>query len=388
MPKYLFKPQILLVGIFMLVFSFLSCSDTSEKVYSGPQQVDSLVQQYMDKYHIQGASVAITKDEKLVYRKAYGFADTAAQEAMHTGHLFRIASISKPVTGVAIFKLMEQGKLDLDQTVFGPEGILGERYGTPPYKGDIPKITVRHLMQHTAGGWSNSKNDPMFFNKDWSMDKLIGFTLDSVPLQDVPGTRYAYSNFGFCILGRVIEELTGQDYETYLQDSILRSIGAQGMRVGGNTLAERLPNEVIYYGDSTSGPDAYKYNITRMDAHGGWIASPSDLVRLMAHVDGRTGMPDVLSVSNVALMTEVSDAKDNATYAYSWRVDSAGTRWHSGSLPGTSTHLRLLPNGNSWSILTNGRVKGNFADLEPLLNATMQDESLEWPEQDLFSTVD
>lgn len=373
-----------LLPILLLTGTLFSCKSPDPESYSGPRQVDSLVLAYMQKYQVQGASVAITKDEKLVYQKAYGLADTAGKEAVTPQSLFRIASISKPVTGITIFKLMEQGRLSLDQPVFGPQGILGERYGTPPYKGDINKITIRNLMQHTGGGWSNSKDDPMFFDKDWSMDKLISYTLDSVPLRDIPGTRYAYSNFGFCLLGRVIETITGQDYETYVQDSVLRPIGITDMRIGGNTLKERVPNEVVYYGEKSGGLYPYKYNITRMDAHGGWIASPTDLVRLMVHVDGNPGKADILNAEDIELMTTVSGAKDNQTYAYSWRVDSVGTRWHSGSLPGTATHLRLLPNGFSWSVLTNGRVKGTFVDLEPLLNETLQNTDLQWPEEDLF----
>src|SRR5690606_28643588 len=95
-------------------------------------------------------------------------------------HLFRVASISKTITGIAILKLFEEGRLSLDQQVLGPEGILGTHYGTAPYGKGINEITIRHLLQHTAGGWGNTGGDPMFFDASWTMDQLINHTIDSV----------------------------------------------------------------------------------------------------------------------------------------------------------------------------------------------------------------
>jgi len=346
------------------------------------QAVDEVMADFMTKYNVPGAVVAISKDEQLVYAKGYGYADTARKEKMSPGYLFRIASISKPITAIAILKLVEERRLSLDQRVFGSDGILGTRYGTAPYAKDIFAITVRHLLQHTCGGWGNKNGkDPMFLHPTWPVDKLISYTLDSIPLEYTPGERYIYSNFGYCLLGRIIETVTMQTYENYVKNSVLTRLGIKSMRIGGNTLADRVPGETLYYGQQPGGLHPYIYNISRMDAHGGWLASAEDLMTLMAHVDGFSNKPDILSDETIQLMTTVANATDNTTYAYGWRVDGDGNWWHSGSLPGTGTHLKRMANGFNWTVLTNTRVTGGdfFTDLEKLLTAVVSDTTIVWP---------
>ena len=85
--------------------------------------------------------------------------------------LFRIASVTKPITSVTIFSLIEQGKLNLTDKVFGPSAILGIKYGKPPYKQCVTDITVDHLLTHTCGGWPNDANDPMMHNLSWNHDQ-------------------------------------------------------------------------------------------------------------------------------------------------------------------------------------------------------------------------
>ena len=103
------------------------------------------------------------------------------------------------------------------------------------------------------------------------------------PLQTDPGAHYAYSNFGYCLLGRVLEKVTGQSYEQAVKDLILDPADTKSMTIGGNTKQDRLPNEVLYYGQDE---DAYHkiMDVKRMDAHGGWVATPIDLVRFALHI--------------------------------------------------------------------------------------------------------
>ena len=133
-------------------------------------------------------------------------------------------------------------------------------------KADAPRafneqITIEHLLTHTAGVWEHGSNDPLRKNKDMTHRQLIGWTLEHMPLTAPPGERFAYSNFGYCILGRVIEKLTGQRYEQYIRDNILKRCGITGMQIAKNTLAERAANEVKYYGSY----DPYKRDVVRLD---------------------------------------------------------------------------------------------------------------------------
>ena len=152
-------------------------------------------------------------------------------------HLFRIASVSKPITSVTIFALIEQDRLKLADRVFGPGALLGTDYGAPPYSPGIDQITLEHLLTHTGGGWSNDNRDPMFTHP--RMDHARADRLDAraTGRSTIRRARhYAYSNFGYCVLGRVIEKLTGQPYADYVRAEVLSRCGITDMTIAGNTL--------------------------------------------------------------------------------------------------------------------------------------------------------
>merc|ERR1719154_780851 len=136
----------------------------------------------------------------------------------------------------------------LDRKVFGPNGILGTKYGSKPYSTFETQVTIKHLLEHTAGGdaWKNGRGDPMNDRQHLTDDhtKLFGWVLDTRDPNKEPGTEYKYSNFGFNVLGRVIEKLSGQSYENFVQYKILKPIGATGMKIGWSKQSDRYPNEV------------------------------------------------------------------------------------------------------------------------------------------------
>jgi CubicO group peptidase (beta-lactamase class C family) len=286
----------------------------------------------------------------MVYQEAFGVADRERKEAATPKHLFRIASVSKPITSAAIFSLIEGGRLGLGDKVFGPNAVLGADYGRPPYHPGVDQITIEHLLTHTGGGWSNDHNDPMFRNPGMSQHELIAWTLRSRPLDHLPGESYAYSNFGYCVLGRVIEKVTGKPYAAYVSSAILAPCGITDMAIAGNTLAERRAGEVRYYGQ---GDNPYGMNVARMDAHGGWIARPTDLVQYFMGVSGFSPPPNILKRPTLQAMTTPSSA--NAGYAKGWAVNKTGNWWHNGSLPGTSTIAVRTHSGFCWAGFVNTR---------------------------------
>lgn len=371
--------------------TFTNCSKDNEEPISKETQrdiaiVDDAVQAYMTKYNVPGLSLAITKGEKLVYVKAYGKADKEAGQDLTPTSVFRIASIAKSVTGIALMKLVEEGKLSLDDKVFGAGALLGTTYGTSTYSANLQAITVRHLLHHTAGAWGNSASDPMFLHPSMTADQLITWTLDNRPVQRTPGTVYDYSNFGYCVLGRIVEKVTGKSYEQYVKDAILKPAGVTTMVNGGNTLADRKPNEVKYYGTPSGGSDPYAYNIARMDAHGGWIASATDLVRLLVHADGFNGKKDLINETSVAAMTTVPSLATPSGYGSGWSV-RGNLWWHMGSLPGTVSELaRDGDNRINGAILVNLRDGGWMQnELDILLwDTIIRNNSIQWQDIDQF----
>jgi CubicO group peptidase (beta-lactamase class C family) len=318
-----------------------------------PSERDAMArvaENFMERFEVPGLSVAISRKGQLVYQQPFGVADRESGEPVSTSNLFRIASVSKPLTAAAIFLLIQRGKIHADDKVFGKEGILGERYGTAPYAIYVQNVTLDHLLTHTCGGWDNGPGDPMFLYPTMSQEALIAWTIDNRPLENLPGTHWAYSNFGYCLLGRVIEATTGRTYSEFVKSEILSPCGIQDMQIGGNTIEERTANEVTYYGQNNENP--YDMNIQRMDSHGGWLATATDLVRFAVHVDG-FGSGNILERDTIQKMTTPCAA--NPQYARGWAVNARGNWWHVGSLPGTSTIMVRTSSGFCWAALTNTR---------------------------------
>jgi len=323
-------------------------------------EMGRMVAEFKRQYNVPALSVAISRKGQFVYDRPFGMADRKDSVQANTSSLFRIASVTKPITSVAIFTLIERGKLHLDDKVFGTSGVFGMKYGKGTTKQYVTDIKVDHLLTHTAGGWSNDANDPMFLHDGWDHDKLISWTLENQALTYPPGQHWAYSNFGYCVLGRVIEQVSGQSYANYVQANVLQPCGISGMQIAGNTLKQRAPNEVAYYGQY--GEDPYKMNVTRMDSHGGWIATPSNLVQFLDHL-GSPNFPSLLKAETIRTMVTPSPAytppTSPAKYARGWMVrdNGAGNWWHSGSLPGTTTVMVRTATGLCWAALANTRTQ-------------------------------
>lgn len=375
-----------LIGLLALAL-FTGCSKSKDKPDTdGPGNqvdiaaIDNAVSAFMTTYQIPGVSIAITKNEKLVYLKSYGQIGASDNTPVSNNSLFRVASVSKPVTAVGIMKLLEAGKLTLDSKVFGTGSILGNDYPTTQLA-NLTDITVRHLLHHTVGVWGNDGNDPMFKNPSMNHEQLIKWTLDNYPATTGRGT-YRYSNFGYCLLGRIIEKLSGKTYEQFIKDEVLVPCGITTMAIAGSTISDRKPNEVFYAGQS--GYSAYSYNMPRMDAHGAWIASAKDLAKFMVKVDGFTNKPDILLPATITTMTTRSVPSSN--YAAGWGVNNANHWWHTGSLPGTAAQIIRANNGFSWVILCNSRSYASGFDgaMDGLFWPIIQNTATPWQNIDQF----
>jgi CubicO group peptidase (beta-lactamase class C family) len=327
---------------------------------------------FMDEYDVPGLSVAVARNGHLAYAQGFGVADTRTGETVTPAHLFRIASISKPITSVSIFSLVERARLKLTDKVFGTGGILSDF--AVPANVFIGDITVAHLLTHAGGGWPNGPDDPMSSHKEMNHQQLIAWTLHNVPLTSPPGTAFIYSNFGYCVLGRVIEKVTGQDYAAYVRESVLERSGITGMRLAGNTLADRADGEVVYYHRTR---DPYAKNMARNDATGGWLASALDLLRFATHVDALAKTPSILMPATIRTMTTPSSV--HPRYAHGWGVVE-GNWWHDGVLPGTTSIIVVKQNGFCWTALANSSRQGSYRGIDRMAR-TMVRSVRAWSDQ-------
>jgi N-acyl-D-amino-acid deacylase len=376
--------------------------------------VDAVIGTLMRRWEIPGGAVAIVKDGRLVYARGFGTADGTADGATAPDALFRIASLSKPITAVAVLTLVEAGRLRLDAPAFA---LLGDLKPAPGATVDprLAQITVRHLLQH-SGGWDREASfDPMFrpieaaqavgAPSPASAETVIRYMLGR-PLDFAPGARYAYSNFGYAVLGRIIERVSGMTYEQYVRTAVLAPMGIGRMRIGASLASGRAPGEVRYFDPATTtsvfpgggGGMPWPYggfNLEAMDAHGGWIASTVDLMRFVTAVDALPTRPDVLQRATIDLMTAkpASPLWDGsaAHYGMGWLVRPVeGNWWHDGSLPGTASILVRTGGGLAWAALFNARAMRPGSTFESEIDGAMWQAVrgvTAWPTHDLFARL-
>lgn len=330
------------------------------------REAEGIARAYMNQFAVPGLSLALSFDGRLIYARALGLADQGAQTPMTVHHRMRIASVSKPITSAAMMRLVQARRVRMTSRVFGARALLGSTFGTQPYSVNERAITLEQLLKHTAGMPTNDGNDPMFQEPTRDHASLIGWVLDNRETLFMPGSSYQYSNFGYCVLGRIIERRTGQTYADFVRNEILTPAGITSMQIAGDTLAARATDEVVYYGQS--GDDPYGMRVARMDAHGGWISTAIDLLRFLRVVDGFTPPADRLSAASITTMTTGSAAR--ATYACGWAVDGAGTWDHNGALPGTLSMLRRRADRVGQTVLLNTRQPG--AGQNTMMNAMYQ----------------
>lgn len=376
--------------------------------YEPFNSLDNRVEQFMGKWGIKGLSLAVTRNDSLMYAKGYGWADMEAAIKMKPTHIMRLASASKLVTAVAIMHLCEQGKLTLDSKVFGPEAILNDTSYTNAIKDNrLFDITIDHLLRHRAG-FGKGAGDPMTTTKDI----MAAHNLQQPPTNEeltaivlgrkiafTPGEGYRYSNFGYMLLSLIIERLSGQSYWDYVNREILEPAGCYRFRPATNYYAERTQDEVKYYG-----PDSVKVeefngsgkmvdrvyggiNINGLVGAGGWCASASDLARLIASIDKYPHIADILSNESIDRMTAYNE---NENKAIGWSETYEDGKWRrTGTLSSTHTLVEHFPNGECWVMITNSGIWTGFhfsRDLTQLVSDLRGTYSDRLPKRDLFQS--
>ena len=382
---------------------------------------DQLIPELMLKWDLPGGQVAIAREGRLVYDRGFGYASVEDGEVVEPGHRFRIASNSKPLTMVGILRLIDAGLLSLDTPVFPLLKL--EPPANAPRDPRLDTITVEHLLVH-SGGWNTAASgyDPQYLPWPLLASHLLGAEVParaetivrfmlSQPLDFDPGTLSAYSNFGYNVLGRVIEHVSGQEYEAFMLDEVINPSGITSMAIAGTTLEERLDGEVRYYSPpglafETSVypgegfvPAGYgSYDMRSLDAHGGWISSASDLVRFLLAVDGTRG-DALLTEATVTAMETTSRPPSAAIGAGNVETSfglgfnsvpmDGGYEWsHSGALVGSNcSWFTRRPDRTALGLVFNSLPEDYpafFPELFSAFNDALEGMT-DWPEGDLFA---
>ncbi|WP_066631782.1 serine hydrolase domain-containing protein [Labilibacter marinus] len=366
--------------------------------------IDQSVNRFIRRNHLAGASVSVAREGKLVFTKGYGMADKEKSIQVQPYNLFRIASVSKLVTAVAVMKLVEQDKLTLDSHVFGSNGILNDSIYLNYRDKKVERITVKQLLNHSAG-FTNRYGDPMFIptviakkmdlEYPVKQEDIISFMLKK-RLHFPPGTMSSYSNLGYAILEKVIEKSSRMDYELYVKTNVLYPLEIFDMQIGGSYTWERSNLEVKYYepddaflvedhnGGTELVPRSYGGNdIKTLGAAGGWIASTTDLLRLIVAIDGFDTPHDILSANSIQ---EMSSTELLGGSPLGWRGVRKNYWYRTGTLAGTSALVVRQNDGLSYAIVfnTNSWKGPEFAnDIKYMMDRTLAKVD-SWPNYDMF----
>lgn len=313
--------------------------------------LDAALIAFADRVDAGAVTVAVNVDGRLVYSRGFGWSDMGRKKPVRADAMMRVASVSKPFTAAIISVLVRNKKLTLDTRVFSYLGLKPPDGASPDPR--LADITVQHLLEH-KGGWDRAQAfDPMFrmreiasalaLKDEPTSTDIIRYMLGQ-PLQFAPGERSAYSNFGYCVLGRVIEKAMGKPYAEVLQTAIAEPLKTPDLGVGHTSSKLRDPREVDY----PVRADAFSLDV--MDAHGGVIASAPALCRFMQ------------------------------AYWISGEPRKAGAKGPQGvffgSLPGTTSMVLQRSDGIDVAVLLNNRRDGSIdvdiAALEKAVDETLK----------------
>ena len=323
-------------------------------------QVDRVMREFVAREHVPGAAWGIVVDGRLAHLGTTGLRDVEGARPVQGDSVFRIASMTKSFTAMAILKLRDEGKLSLDDPAerYVPE-LGGLRYPTD----DAPRITLRHLLTHAAGfPEDNPWGDQQLGISEQEFTQLMRA---GIPFSNPPGVAYEYSNYGFAILGRVIANVSGLPTTQYIERELLRPLGMRSTTLEPGTVpASRLAQgyrwEDARWKREAQLPDG------AFGAMGGMLTSLEDLGRYVGLLLGafppRDGAdPGPVSRASLREMqqlwrsrpaTVTRDASgavqlNAAGYGYGLRISQscefAQVVAHSGGLPGFGSQMRWLP---------------------------------------------
>jgi CubicO group peptidase (beta-lactamase class C family) len=324
-------------------------------------RIDALMAEFAERNRVPGIAYGVIVDGKLLHVRALGLREVGTRAPVDTSSVFRIASMTKSFTALAILQLRDAGRISLDAPAeqYVPE-LAGLRYPTS----DAPRITVRHLLTHSAGfPEDNPWGDQQLAATDEDLARLLR---GGVPFSNVPGVAYEYSNLGFALLGRIVQNVSGLRYAEYIQSRVLRPLGMtsttmEARDVPANRLAHGYRVRDGEWLEEAPLPDG------SFGAMGGMLTSAADLSRWVALMldawpprDGaespvlrRSSLREMQQVGRMRPTSVVRDASNETLalnaggYGYGLGLTQTCAFGqviaHSGGLPGFGSMMRWLP---------------------------------------------
>ena len=351
-----------------------------------PESIDDFIDLEVPRTGVPGVAYAVVTDDAITQVGAGGVVRLGGDTAVTADTPFLTGSISKSFTALAVMQLVEAGKVDLDTPVSHYMAEFANQPAGP--------ITIRQLLSHTSGfsTLQGNSSHPDGSSDSEALARAVAGAALLAPAGP-PGTRWEYSNLNYQILGRLIEVVSGQEFQGYVATHILQPVGMQHSFVAdGDVHAAMATGHRPWFGTRSPMDPRGTHRLTA--PQGGIVASARDLGRYMCVM--LNGKDDILSASGKAMMMRpASDA--SPFYGFGWFLDSAnGSVWHSGSSPGVETLLTMVPaERKGVVVLINAGSGTGFAGATSLfdgitamaLGSEYNGETSRWPQKTLFVSL-
>jgi CubicO group peptidase (beta-lactamase class C family) len=334
------KKAIVVVMALILGFNSFGQTSSNKKL---EESINAIFESYAHYNRFIG-SVLISKDDKIIYKKSFGFADMENKKKNTKKSIFSIASVTKSLTAVGIMKLVEDGRLTLETPI------------STYFPGFIPdfskNITIRHLLNHSSGMQANvgriddQGNGLMPGENSITLNELLEEFKDS-KLKFEPGTDYEYNNFGYSLLAYIIENVSEQTYADYMEEAIFKPANMKNTAVNTYKFLDQraFPH---------TGLGMTEFKKLSFPIHSSWIigagninSTTGDLYNFMKVLEDGT----LLKPASVAKLYSLTQSRgvNDSEYGLGWRIENkGGEKWinHTGLLPGTTSIIGSLPEKN------------------------------------------
>ncbi|MBK8096223.1 MAG: serine hydrolase [Planctomycetes bacterium] len=373
----------------------------------GLSAFDTWVQNLMQSTNVRAASLSVVRNGRLMLTRGYTWAEPG-YPVTQPGSLFRIASMAKPLTSIALHKAIAANPVAINPS----RTVMSYLPAIVPLDARINNVTLLNLLTH-AGGWNIDALgfDPMFRDPEVAAyhGNTVPVTRDEIwrymtltrTLNFTPGTQSRYSNYGYMQLGRVLEDINpGMTYTQVVQRDVFTPLGVTRARLGGSSLGAAAPGEVRYHpkvpyvAQSVVSslrpwvPGQYgSWNQGNMDSHGGWVMASPDFAAVLASFDLGDDSPVIDSATTANMWSSTAGMPSNVLRGW-YRTNASllrVLRHHNGGLPGTSTCGVLRSDGTGFVLFLNrdnGLGDTEYLQLDQIANSIAQ-----WPDHDLFPSV-
>lgn len=329
-------------------------------------RVEAAIAEHKGRLGIPGASVAIVKDNQIVFQRAFGLADVENSVPAKATTIYRIASVSKAITAVAAMQLAEKGRIDLDAPI--------QKY-VPAFPVKASPISTRQLLAHLSGVRHYKPGEGERTEHYETLTDALSIFKDD-PLEHEPGARFTYSTYGYTLVGAIIEGASGMTFSDYLREHVFKPAGMQNTRP--DNVNALIPNRARGYRPAVYARfDGNFRNGQLMDSSyklpgGGLVSTAEDMARFAIAVESGV----LLRQETLDQMSKSQKTRDGAEtgYGYGWYIGNREGKWSEGSIShggvqsGFTADLWILPRKRFAVVILTNLEGGGRLGLATLAN--------------------